>query len=83
MQQQLHASLRNLNLLLYNRNSSILPNLLVKIFDKIPSLLQISGAQLERGRPALPFFENRKKCPDFRKKALIVSILALNLLFKM
>ena len=35
------------------------------------------------GRPPLPFFENRKKCPDFGKKALIVSILGLNLPFKM
>ena len=22
-----------------------------------------------RGRPPLPFFENQKKCPDFRKKS--------------
>ena len=31
----------------------------------------IAGAQLGVGkekRPPLPFFENQKKCPDFRKK---------------
>ena len=30
------------------------------------------------GRPPLPFFENRKKRPDFGKKALILSIFELN-----
>ena len=35
------------------------------------------------GRPPLPFLENRKKCPDFLKKALIVSFLGFNLPFKM
>ena len=30
-----------------------------------------------------PFLKIEKKCPDFGKKALIVSILGLNLLFKM
>ena len=35
----------------------------------------LTGAQPGwRGRPPLLFFENRKKCPDFGKKALIVSI---------
>ena len=37
----------------------------------------VSGGEAS---PAL--FENRKKCPDFEKKALIVSILGLNLPFK-
>ena len=38
-----------------------------------------AGEQLggERGRPPLPFFENRKQCPDFGKKFQIVSILVL------
>ena len=35
------------------------------------------------GSLPLPFFENQKKCPDFAKKALNVSILRLNLPFKM
>ena len=44
----------------------------------------IPGAQLGRGRrKALSFFKNQKKCPYFRKKTLIVSILMLNSLFKM
>ena len=42
--------------------------------------IYISGSQLEGsgGRSPLPFFENGKKCPDFGKKALILSILGLN-----
>ena len=35
-----------------------------------------------RGEASPALFENRKKCPDFEKKALIVSILGLNLPFK-
>ena len=35
------------------------------------------------GRPPLSLFENRKKCPDFEKKVLIISVLGLNLPFKM
>ena len=37
----------------------------------------MTGAQIGRGlrvRPPLIFFENRKNCPDFGKKTLIVSI---------
>ena len=41
------------------------------------------GEGKEGGRPPLTFFENQKKRPDFKKKALILSILILNLLFKM
>ena len=43
-----------------------------------------SGADLGGGEVSstLPFLENQKKCPDFAKKALIVSILRLNLPFK-
>ena len=33
--------------------------------------------------PPLPFFENRKRCPDFGKKVLITTILGLDLPFKM
>ena len=39
--------------------------------------------QLGRGRPPLPFSENRKECPYFGKKALIVSNFVLNFPFKM
>ena len=44
----------------------------------------IWGVQLERGgrETTLAFFENQKKCPDFLKKVLIVSILGLNLSLK-
>ena len=46
-----------------------------------------SGAQLggrDGGEAPQPFFENQKKKPGFwKKKALIVSILELNLTFKM
>ena len=34
--------------------------------NKIPK--SNSGAQLGGERPPLPFFENRKKCPDFGRK---------------
>ena len=47
---------------------------------------QLAGPQLgekEGGGLPCPFFENKKKCPDFRKESPIVSILILNLLFKM
>ena len=43
-------------------------------------LLVKSDAQVEMGegggdvRPALLFFENRKKCPDIEKKALIAKL---------
>ena len=40
----------------------------------------LTDVQLETS-PAL--FENQKKCPDFGKKALIVSIIGLNFPFKM
>ena len=42
-----------------------------------------SGAQLGGERLPLPFFENQKKCSDFVKKVLIVSIFVLNFPFKM
>ena len=46
-----------------------------------------ASAQLKGGkggRPPLQFFKNRKKCSDFGgKNVLIVSILGLNLPFKM
>ena len=34
-------------------------------------------------RPSLVFFENRKRCPNFGKKTLIVSIFGLNFSFEM
>ena len=34
------------------------------------------------GGRARPFFENRKMCPDFGKKTLILPIFDLNFLFK-
>ena len=37
----------------------------------------------EGGGAPLPFFKNQKKCPDFEKKAWIVSIFVLNFPFKM
>ena len=37
----------------------------------------------EGGRPSLPFFENQKNALIFEIKALIVSILRLNLPFKL
>ena len=47
-----------------------------------------TGTQLGEGeaggeRAPLPFFENQKKCPDFGKKVLIVSIFVLNFPFQM
>ena len=43
-----------------------------------------TGVQLEGGRLLLPFFGNQKKVPQIlEKKTLIVSILMLNLPFKM
>ena len=43
----------------------------------------IGNVHFWTGGASLPFFENQKKFSNFRKKALIVSILILNLLFKM
>ena len=42
-----------------------------KTFNKVPECF--AGAQQGEGggwRPPLLFFENQKKCPDFRKKGL-------------
>ena len=47
------------------------------VTDFIIIYILFSGAQLrkERGGGApLPFFENQKKCPDFGKNILIVSM---------
>ena len=57
-----------------------------EIFRKDVTYDNISrrAARGEGGRPPLPFFENQKKCPNFgEKNALVVSILRLNLPFKM
>ena len=61
--------------------------------EKIAGLWFVKGVSVPRlrcttrgdggGRPSLLFFENQKKCTDFFKKGLIVSILGFNLPFKM
>ena len=44
----------------------------------------LTGMQLGRREEASPaLLENRKKCPEFGKKALIVFIFGLNFPFKM
>ena len=42
-----------------------------------------AGVQLLGGRPSLPFLKSEKSALILEKKALIVSILSLNLPFKM
>ena len=43
---------------------------------------QLGGGGGGGGGGARPFFENRKMCPDFGKKTLILPIFDLNFLFK-
>ena len=49
----------------------LLPHLQLSFFSRTTSAYLLRRAAMEwgGGKPPLPFFENRKKCPDFEKKS--------------